>query len=84
MNRRNQYINWSPHTNYSSLLTATTMAGFIIVGHLKCFGIMFIQQQDRFGSSSSDTALIYTLQNIAFSITGNIRMLHFSGVALYM
>ncbi|KAH3807798.1 monocarboxylate transporter 12-like isoform X1 [Dreissena polymorpha] len=56
------------------IMLAGTLCMFIIIGQMKCFGIAFVQLQERYGSSSSATSLIFTLQNIGFSITALLVM----------
>ncbi|KAL4220300.1 hypothetical protein ACF0H5_020708 [Mactra antiquata] len=51
------------------ILIASVLMHFIIIGQLKCFGILFVQFQRRFGSGSSETSIIYTMMNAAYSVT---------------
>lgn len=56
------------------ILLASVYAHFIVIGQLKCFGIIFVQLQLRYGSSSSETSLIFTLMNVSYSISALIIM----------
>ncbi|XP_045200781.2 monocarboxylate transporter 5-like [Mercenaria mercenaria] len=56
------------------ILLASVFTHFIVIGQLKCFGIVFVQLQKRYGSSSSATSVIYTLMNATYSVSALIIM----------
>ncbi|KAL4220299.1 hypothetical protein ACF0H5_020707 [Mactra antiquata] len=56
------------------ILLASLLVHFIVIGQLKCFGIVFVQFQRRFSSSSTETSVIMTVNNAAYSITALLSM----------
>ncbi|XP_052784846.1 uncharacterized protein LOC128220477 isoform X2 [Mya arenaria] len=61
------------------IMLATMLNQFIIIGQMKCFGIVFVQLQERFQASSSATSVIFTLQNVTYSLTALVVMTVGSG-----
>jgi hypothetical protein len=52
-------------------VTSAAWCNFILtIGSYKAFGMLFIEIQDRYGSSSSMTSLIASVLNGTYSVTG--------------
>lgn len=51
------------------ILAASWVNCFISIGSYRAFGVLFIEIQDRYGSSSSITSLIASLLNGTYSVT---------------